>query len=609
MTNCKSFDERLDELRAMGPPDLEGRLRSSLHLQELCLKVECLNHYVHAVLVEADTYVKQGRYEDCLRRLHEVLPLAENKGDERAKVNTTKLMAEALINMGNLTDALELFFKILPLAERLEDRRLPASILLSMGGAYLALNKKDQSLTYSHRALQMFQDEKYEPGINAALTNIGYAHIAAENYGEAIEILTEALASAQRCQHSNGQVYALNLLGIIHRDQGRFHEAGRLHGRALQIARRANDSYAECDSLHYLAKHRLAAGKPAAAMRYCRLARDIAQDQSFKRLLCELYQVFALVYETMGKNSSALAYFRRYHELDREIVNAEAQRAGNSLRLHFENETAQKEAEIQRLRNVELADMNTRLDAANSQLVRSNAQLTRINAEKSLFMRVLRHELLSPLKHVIFYAEELDHGFDRFSNTEMLEIIRSVQRESSNSHSMVETLLNINLIELGELLIELESVEICACARDKLTTWAGRAKAKRIKLIPDIDSKNVYVSANRIHLQQIIDNLLSNAVKFSQYDTSVRLKVREQPGVARLEVQDEGPGLTNEDKKRVFQTFAKLSARPTGGEKSHGIGLSFVRRITEAMNGRVWCESEAGKGAVFIVELPLVNPA
>jgi signal transduction histidine kinase len=72
----------------------------------------------------------------------------------------------------------------------------------------------------------------------------------------------------------------------------------------------------------------------------------------------------------------------------------------------------------------------------------------------------------------------------------------------------------------------------------------------------------------------------------------------------RIEVADEGPGISEEDKKKLFGKFARLSARPTGGEHSTGLGLSIVKKMVEAMNGRVWCESELGKGSTFIVELP-----
>ena len=83
------------------------------------------------------------------------------------------------------------------------------------------------------------------------------------------------------------------------------------------------------------------------------------------------------------------------------------------------------------------------------------------------------------------------------------------------------------------------------------------------------------------------------------------MRLKNEAGAARCEVQDEGPGLSTEDRKKLFCKFARLSAKPTGGEHSTGLGLSIVKKMVEAMNGKVWCESEPGKGATFIVELPV----
>ena len=75
----------------------------------------------------------------------------------------------------------------------------------------------------------------------------------------------------------------------------------------------------------------------------------------------------------------------------------------------------------------------------------------------------------------------------------------------------------------------------------------------------------------------------------------------------QIRIHDEGPGLSEEDMAKLFGKFARLSARPTAGEQSTGLGLSIVKKLVEAMNGKVWCESELGKGATFIVELPVVE--
>jgi signal transduction histidine kinase len=104
----------------------------------------------------------------------------------------------------------------------------------------------------------------------------------------------------------------------------------------------------------------------------------------------------------------------------------------------------------------------------------------------------------------------------------------------------------------------------------------------------------------------VLDNIVSNAVKYSPHDKQVWVRLKEDKAnkKVRVEVQDEGPGFSEEDKKKLFGKFARLSAKPTGGEHSTGLGLSIVKRLAEAMGANIWCESTLGKGAMFVIEFP-----
>jgi signal transduction histidine kinase len=137
----------------------------------------------------------------------------------------------------------------------------------------------------------------------------------------------------------------------------------------------------------------------------------------------------------------------------------------------------------------------------------------------------------------------------------------------------------------------------------------------------------VKVIADEQALMQVLDNLVSNAVKYSPHGKNVYIKtIHHTEGqmaemtfkstpltllpstFLRIEITDEGPGISEEDMKKLFGKFARLSAQPTGGEHSTGLGLSIVKKMVEGMRGRVWCESEQGNGATFIVELPMTLP-
>jgi signal transduction histidine kinase len=105
-------------------------------------------------------------------------------------------------------------------------------------------------------------------------------------------------------------------------------------------------------------------------------------------------------------------------------------------------------------------------------------------------------------------------------------------------------------------------------------------------------------------MDQIFSNLLSNAVKFSPPGKRVFVAVLANGRHVECTIRDEGPGFTETDKLRMFRRYGRLSARPTGGETSTGLGLSIVRKLVLAMNGELTCESNAGHGAAFTFRLP-----
>ena len=135
------------------------------------------------------------------------------------------------------------------------------------------------------------------------------------------------------------------------------------------------------------------------------------------------------------------------------------------------------------------------------------------------------------------------------------------------------------------------------------------ARAKRIELRAVRPAQALTLRSDLKFTKEILDNLLSNAIKFSLPDTVVTVRVERRDAWVRIAIEDQGPGLNADDKARVFGRFTKLSARPTGGEKSTGLGLSIVKHMVDALGGKVWVESEPGAGARFILELPGVVPA
>jgi signal transduction histidine kinase len=150
-------------------------------------------------------------------------------------------------------------------------------------------------------------------------------------------------------------------------------------------------------------------------------------------------------------------------------------------------------------------------------------------------------------------------------------------------------------------------VNIANIVQKLLQSYHGRATAKDIQLHFNRDVNEAWIQADANILRQVLDNLISNAIKYSPLNKVVSIQLVTTEQTMRCEVQDEVPGLSAEDQQKLFGKFTRLTARPTAGENSTGLGLFIVKKLVEAMHGKVWCESELGHGACFIVELPKVE--
>ncbi len=242
------------------------------------------------------------------------------------------------------------------------------------------------------------------------------------------------------------------------------------------------------------------------------------------------------------------------------------------------------------------------LEEKNQLLHLKNNELESLNSEKTTIMGIVAHDLKNPIGAVrnlanLIVADAIDHD-------ETKKISSMIVRTSSQMLDLVINLLDNNRLEAGAMSFFLVEMDVKASLESVIQRYTASAATKRI-IVECIAEDMPYIAlVDESAIVQVFDNLISNAIKYSPYGKRVFVRLLSLKSVLHVAVQDEGPGISSEDMKKLFGKFARLSARPTGGEHSTGLGLSIVKKIVEAMNGQVWCESELGKGTTFIVELP-----
>ncbi|MDP9097811.1 MAG: HAMP domain-containing histidine kinase [Verrucomicrobiota bacterium] len=242
----------------------------------------------------------------------------------------------------------------------------------------------------------------------------------------------------------------------------------------------------------------------------------------------------------------------------------------------------------------------TKMQDALGKLVESNEKLVVLNKEKTEFLGIASHDLKNPLTTIITYAQILEEKPDP---ADIPLVSRSIYAAGTRMRDLIVNLLEANAVEEGRFSCKIERCEINALVAESIAHNQLSATRKDIVLSSEAAPER-WIKADKSTTVQILDNLVSNAVKYSPFKTTVRVQSASENGEVMIAVRDEGPGLSDEDKTKLFGKFTRLSARPTGGESSTGLGLSIVKRLAEAMSGSVECRSVLGSGATFILRLP-----
>ncbi|MBR9978008.1 MAG: response regulator [Bacteroidetes bacterium] len=260
-------------------------------------------------------------------------------------------------------------------------------------------------------------------------------------------------------------------------------------------------------------------------------------------------------------------------------------------------------------KNRELEQTNKKLRTTQEELERSNEQLTQLNEQKNMLLGMAAHDLRNPLYLIEGYSDFLLKDNSENLVDDQRSVISAIHGSSTYMVQMINDLLDVHKIETGRMELKLEMADFRQVVEQVLERNAFAAKNKGVEVSVSLPDQIPHILFDPARMEQVITNLLDNAIKFSFKGSGVEVTVQYDSDEIMFSVRDHGPGIPEKEQGKLFKPFSTTSVRPTGNEKSTGLGLAIAESIVSRHHGRIWVESEQGSGSQFSFVLPFRQPA
>ena len=229
-------------------------------------------------------------------------------------------------------------------------------------------------------------------------------------------------------------------------------------------------------------------------------------------------------------------------------------------------------------------------------------QIDRLESVRQEFLSNISHELRTPLTSILAFVETLEDGGidDEENNRHFLNVIR---RNAERMHNLIADILELSLIESGNVSIDVREVRLHTAVQDVMTALSAKAKEREIELKNEV-AENAIILADSVRLEQMLTNLIDNAIKFNRHGGSVIVVYESSAGKDVISVADTGEGILPEHSQRIFERFYRADrarSREIGGT---GLGLAIVKHLAKLHGGEVSVNSDLGTGTTFRIELP-----
>ncbi len=592
------------------------------------------------------SYFGWSKYPEAKEYYEKALDIYKKNQYFEGVASALRGIANVLGHWGEYEEALTYYQEALKFWEEVGNEEEIAASFNNMGMLYLELGNYDNAFDFFNKSIEIYKRLGSSSDILNLTLLTGDIYLQQEHYNKALEYYLKADSIGKGVNNQKLKSIILSNIGEAYNQKGDYTKALYYQNQALEIKevigdkRRLSITYTELGSIYNNT------GDYKKALFYLNKGLDAANDIKFKFQLNKCYKILSEVYRNIGNYKKAYEYFQMYISGKEKINSEDSKQKIAELQAKYQVERKDKENE--RLRhsellskvqirnqqliigfvlfillgsfilsivfhsryqqnqklNIQLSLKNKEIEEQQTNVEKLNTDLQESNAAKDKFFSIVAHDLKNPFNSLLVLTGLLIDDYDTFTEEERKQFIDQIKNSAENTYLLLQNLLEWASTQLGKTVIVKEKIDVSRISNEVITILRPIAKNKKIILESAIP-QNTYAYADKNMISTIFLNLISNAVKFTPHQGNVKVLAEASNSHLEIQVADTGVGITPNNLQKLFRLDEKLQTVGTDKEKGTGLGLILCKEFVDKNNGKIWVESEEGKGSRFYFSLPV----
>lgn len=506
----------------------------------------------------------------------EIFRKVDNKG---GMAYSTKALGDIYFKQRNYQKALLYYDSTNLLRQAIRYDKGIYTAILKTADVYAEMKQYDIALKKYAEAEIGFEKEKEYGAVASTCEKTGVVYIKLKNYDKALFYAQKAYDLGKKFNTVTALIENGKNLGIIFTLTKRFDEAEKFLNSSIILARQNKDNL----------------------------------------LILECCQAYSDYYKAKGDLGSALKYAQMVSDIKDSIMVQESVAGAGEMETIYDNEKEMRDKALLQ-KNIELAESQrnywiiiTALLVIISLIIywrfqfkkRANQKLYELNAMKDKFFSIISHDLKNPFHGLIGLSSVLIEEIENKNFDRAVTHARLIHNSSEQGYSLLINLLEWSRAQTGKIKVEIKPVDMKELIYNIVELVMPASSEKKISVGVSVE-ENLCCNTDENILNTVLRNLLSNAIKYTDVSGKIRIKAAKEQENIVISVEDNGRGIKEEDMQKLFRIDGGFSTLGTKNEKGTGLGLILCKDFIEKVGGKIWVDSEFGKGARFSISIPIV---